>query len=162
MNRVVAVFKRLRTIIMSESCGQCRIARQDVPFGSIAATTFYGATHTITMECACSVVPDPPTFDLKHVNSAASVPVHGVNFGHRTLGKGTGAMIPIEFHSHRVDLEEDFLFRTGSATWIRPTNLFFLFFSSFLMFLSYSPTSWFKRDASPFHFYNFDSYILSS
>lgn len=33
------------------------------------------------------------------------VPVYEVNFGHRTLGRGTGAMIPAGFHSHRADLD---------------------------------------------------------
>lgn len=45
MSGVVTMFKRSRMIIMSESRGQCRIARQDIPFGSIAAATFYGATQ---------------------------------------------------------------------------------------------------------------------
>lgn len=82
------------------------------------------------------------------------VPVHGVNFGHRTLGRGTGAMIPAGFHSHRADLDVPrggLSFSHGFRD-LNPPNesLLFVFFSSFsfLMPLFHSPTRRFKRDAS--------------
>jgi len=75
------------------------------------------------------------------VNSAARVPVRRINFGHRTLSAaggedGPGATVPAGFHSHRGDLDvrrvEDFLFRTRSATWIRPANLLSFFLPVFI------------------------------
>jgi hypothetical protein len=75
------------------------------------------------------------------VNSAARVPVRGINFGHRTLSAaggedGPGATVPAGYHSHRGDLDvrrvEDFLFHTRSATWIRPANLLSFFLPVFI------------------------------
>lgn len=65
------------------------------------------------------------------------VSVYGVNFGHRTLGRGTGAMIPAGFHSHRADLDVPrggLSFSHGSRDLNPPDEslLFVSFFSSFL------------------------------